>query len=129
MSLANERRSLPPAGLERPNPEAIAVPARPAEAFDPDLEATVIVQRPAFYRHAVLGGNLSIAESYLRGDWSCSDLTPLFRLFARNIALSDSMDQGLRRLLHWPCATLPLVAREQPPRFAAEYPPSLRPGE
>lgn len=98
-----ERAAVAPAcRAGAPNPEAIAVPARPAEAFDPDLEATVIVQRPAFYRHAVLGGNLSIAESYLRGDWSCSDLTPLFRLFARNIALSDSMDQGLRRLLHWP---------------------------
>ena len=69
---------------------------------DSDLSATVIVENPAFYRHAVLGGNLSIAESYLSGDWHCSDLTALFRLFTRNVELSDGMDSGLRRLLQWP---------------------------
>ena len=69
---------------------------------DPELAVTVIVENPAFYRHAVLGGNLSIAESYLNGDWHCSDLTALFRLFTRNVELSDSMDSGLRRLMQWP---------------------------
>lgn len=67
-----------------------------------DLEATVVVHDPAFYRHAFLGGNLSIAESYLRGDWSSPDLTSLFRLFTRNLELSDRMDSGLRRLCQLP---------------------------
>ncbi|MFO0901922.1 MAG: cyclopropane-fatty-acyl-phospholipid synthase family protein [Pirellulales bacterium] len=69
---------------------------------DGDLDAAVFVERPEFYRHAIMGGTLSIAESYLRGDWSCSDLASLFRLFTRNIGLSDGLDSGLRRLMHWP---------------------------
>ena len=73
-----------------------------ARVADPDLAVTVIVENPAFYRHAVLGGNLSIAESYLNGDWHCSDLTALFRLFTRNVELSDAMDSGIRRLMQWP---------------------------
>jgi cyclopropane-fatty-acyl-phospholipid synthase len=66
------------------------------------MNAAIVVHDPAFYRHAVAGGNLAIAESYFRGEWSCSDLTSLFRLFTRNIQLSDSMDRGINRLLQWP---------------------------
>ncbi|MFM7072915.1 MAG: class I SAM-dependent methyltransferase [Planctomycetota bacterium] len=73
-----------------------------AESPEGVLSATVVVENPAFYRHAVLGGNLSIAESYLNGDWHCSDLTALFRLFTRNVELSDAMDSGFRRLMQWP---------------------------
>lgn len=65
-------------------------------------ELTMVVRNAAFYRHTVLGGSLSFAESYLRGDWSTDDLTGLFRLFARNIDLADRLDQGLTRLMQWP---------------------------
>ncbi len=73
-----------------------------------DLQATLTIRAGSFFRHAVLGGSLSIAESYLRGDWDCDDLTALFRIFLRNIALTDRMDRGLsrafavvNRLYHW----------------------------
>ena len=33
-----------------------------------DLRSRLQVHRPQFFRHAVLGGSLSEAESYLRGD-------------------------------------------------------------
>lgn len=73
-----------------------------------DLQATLRVNRPRFFRCAVLGGTLSIAESYLRGDWDCDDLTTLFRIFARNRGSADRLDGGLaklagygHRLFHW----------------------------
>jgi len=47
------------------------------------LCAAVVVHRPRFYRQAVWGGALGVADSYLDGDWDCDDLTALFRLFVR----------------------------------------------
>jgi cyclopropane-fatty-acyl-phospholipid synthase len=63
-----------------------------------DLKATLHVHRPHFYRHAVLGGTLSVAESYLRGDWDCDDLTNLFRIFVRNRDQAGQLDRGFSRL-------------------------------
>jgi cyclopropane-fatty-acyl-phospholipid synthase len=59
-----------------------------------DLSATLVVKRPSFYRHAVLGGTLSVAESYLRGDWECDDLTSMLRIFVRNISQTQQLDSG-----------------------------------
>jgi cyclopropane-fatty-acyl-phospholipid synthase len=73
-----------------------------------DLQATLRVHHPRFFRHAVLGGTLSVAESYLRGDWDCDDLTSLFRIFVRNRDQAGQLDSGLarlasygHRLFHW----------------------------
>jgi cyclopropane-fatty-acyl-phospholipid synthase len=73
-----------------------------------DLAATIAVHRPRFFRRAVLGGTLSVAESYLQGDWDCDDLTALFRIFVRNRATADGFDRGAARLVgllhrgvHW----------------------------
>ncbi len=73
-----------------------------------DLHAHIRVNKPRFYRDAVLGGTLSVAESYFRGDWDCDDLTTLFRIFVRNIDAADRLDTGFarvvglgHRLSHW----------------------------
>jgi len=66
-----------------------------------DLHATIKVVDPAFFRHALLGGTLSVAESYLTGEWDCDDLTSLFRIFIRNIEASDQLDGHLAWLLGW----------------------------
>jgi len=73
-----------------------------------DLQATLLVHRPRFFRQAVVGGTLSVAESYLRGDWDCEDLTSLFRIFVRNSNSAERLDSGLakltkgiHRLFHW----------------------------
>lgn len=63
-----------------------------------DLDATLVVRRPRFFRRAVLGGTLSLAESYLEGDWDCDDLTGLFRIFIRNRAAADRFDCGPARI-------------------------------
>ena len=50
---------------------------------DGGLEVEVDVHRSRFYRKMFLG-SVSIADSYVQGDWDCSDLTSLFRIFLRN---------------------------------------------
>ncbi len=70
--------------------------ARPAPGLDAaastDQETprvTVYVSDPRAYRMVALDGDIGVAESYMAGYWSCDDLVALFRLFTRNIALSD----------------------------------------
>ncbi len=60
-----------------------------------DLAVNLEVHHPKFYRHAMLGGSLSVAESYMRGDWDADDLTGFFRLFVRNMNVIDRLDQGM----------------------------------
>ncbi len=63
-----------------------------------ELQAELQVRQPRFFRRAVLGGRLSVAESYLQGDWDCDNLTALFRIFIRNRSASARLDRGLARL-------------------------------
>lgn len=73
-----------------------------------ELRAELAVHRPRLFRSAMFGGTLGVAESYLRGDWDCDDLTSLFRIFLRNRAAADSLDAGSswgarlgQRIGHW----------------------------
>jgi cyclopropane-fatty-acyl-phospholipid synthase len=73
-----------------------------------DLQATIRIHQPRFFRQAVLGGTLSLADSYVRGDWDCDDLRNLFRIIVRNRDSVDRLDGGLarvasyrHRLFHW----------------------------
>ncbi|MBS0263846.1 MAG: class I SAM-dependent methyltransferase [Planctomycetes bacterium] len=73
-----------------------------------DLQTTLQVHQPRFFRQTLLGGSLSVAETYLRGEWDCDDLTTLFRIFIRNMDKADDMDSGWvklasrgHRLFHW----------------------------
>lgn len=63
-----------------------------------DLRVNLHVHHPRFFRRAVLGGRLAIAESYIQGDWDCDDLTSLFRLFVRNSGSARRFDRGVARL-------------------------------
>ena len=63
-----------------------------------DLSARVTVNNAKFYRRCATGGSLGAAESFLRGEWSCDDMTSLFRIFIRGMDEADRMDRGLARL-------------------------------
>ncbi len=63
-----------------------------------DLHVTIQVHDSRFYRETVMGGTLSVAESYIRGDWDCDDLTRLIRIFVRNLDNADQLDGGLARI-------------------------------
>jgi len=73
-----------------------------------DLRVSIHVNKSRFFRDAVMGGSLSVAESYLKGDWDCDNLTDLIRIFVRNLETTDRLEQGLarmtgmaQRLFHW----------------------------
>lgn len=72
-----------------------------------ELDATVMVSDPGFYRAVAFGGHVGAAEAYAEGAWSTPDLPALVRLFVRNRDVLDGMETGLarvaqplRRLLH-----------------------------
>jgi cyclopropane-fatty-acyl-phospholipid synthase len=66
-----------------------------------DLRVALRVHRPRFFRQAVLGGTLAVAESYRRGDWDCDDLTAFFRIFIRNNDTASRFDRGMAWLAGW----------------------------
>ncbi len=87
---------------------AIAPEEPPAAIAAAPLSATVQVHDARFYGEIVFGGSVGAGEAYMRGDWSCSDLTALARILLQNRAVLDGMDSGigalaqpLRRALHW----------------------------
>lgn len=66
-----------------------------------ELHPTVRVRNSRFYRRAALGGSLAVANSYVRGDWDCDNLTVLFRLFVQNVPAAERLDRGWSRLAQW----------------------------
>lgn len=65
----------------------------------PELEATVWVHDPVFFKAIALRGSMGAGEAYMEGLWSCDDLTAVLQLFARNHNLLNSVDSGLGRSL------------------------------
>ena len=69
---------------------------------------TIDVASQRFYSSLAFGGSVGAGESYLYGDWSCSDLTSLVRLLLINRDVLDNMDSSFSRIkvpvfkmLHW----------------------------
>ena len=60
-----------------------------------DLSCRIEVRSPRFYFSTVAWGSLGAAESYIREEWSCDDLTELIRIMARNRAVLDRVESGL----------------------------------
>lgn len=95
----------------------------PGGAASPEVRLEV--HDAAFWADAAFGGTVGAGESYLRGDWSCDDLTGLVRLMVANRQVMNSMDGGmalvsapLRRILHWVHRNNPQGSRRN---IAAHY--------
>ena len=72
------------------------------------LSVTIHIEEISFYSDAFWGGNLGVAEAYIKGKWTCDDLTAMLRLFCRNIGRATAMNEGLAKvhgalakLRHW----------------------------
>ena len=78
----------------------LADPCGEASFGSPDggLEATITVTDMRFYRAALLGGDVAVAEAYGQGWWECDDLVALVRIFVRNDRVLHRMQTGLARL-------------------------------
>ena len=50
------------------------------------------------YRSIALNGSVGAGESYMTGDWTCSDLPMLIRILSRNKDVVDQIDSGLANL-------------------------------
>lgn len=72
----------------------------------PGPSATIELNNYRFARSLVMGGDIGMAEAYIRGDWSTPDLTQLLYVFCLNEELVDSAFAGnmlvrlCRRVLH-----------------------------
>ncbi len=69
-----------------------------------DLQATIAVHHPRFFRRAVLGGDIGIGESFMDGDWSSPDLVGVVRAAVRNMQRLDRSNRAVSavtRLAHW----------------------------
>jgi cyclopropane-fatty-acyl-phospholipid synthase len=69
-------------------------------APEPDLPAPIElhVRDPRFYRALLADGTLGAADAWIRGLWSCSDLTALMRLSLRNEGALAPLDARWARL-------------------------------
>ncbi|WP_313494073.1 cyclopropane-fatty-acyl-phospholipid synthase family protein [Stenotrophomonas sp.] len=65
------------------------------------LQATVTIDDPAFYRKVAAQGSVGAGESYINGDWRCDDLVTLVRILVRNRDLLDGMERGPARIGGW----------------------------
>lgn len=68
-------------------------------ASDGTDDAQMTVAAPGFYRRSALGGSIGFAESYILGEWTTDNLAAVLRVFCRNMAVADSANSGLVRLL------------------------------
>jgi len=71
------------------------------------LSVTLHVHDVRFYNVLVFGGSVGAGEAYIKGWWSCDDLTTLVRLLIRNRDVLDGMEAGcawltlpLRKMFH-----------------------------
>jgi len=72
------------------------------------LDVALHVHDPSFYADVAYGGTIGGAEAYIRGYWSCSELTSLVRILLRNRSVLEDVDSGtayitrpLQKLFHW----------------------------
>ncbi len=65
------------------------------------LYANIQVHHEAFYRRAVFGGDLGVAESLMDGDWQCDDLTALVRIFVRSRGECRWLNEGAAHVRQW----------------------------
>lgn len=66
-----------------------------------ELSVEVVVNDTEFFKSTVLGGSVGAAESYIKSQWQCSDLTTLVRILVLNIELVDGMEGGAAVVLGW----------------------------
>lgn len=62
------------------------------------LSADLLVSDPQFFQRVLTGGTLGSAESYMDGQWSCSDLTALVRIMIRNIDQVSAINKAVSRV-------------------------------
>ena len=70
--------------------------------------AHITINDPRFYSDIAFSGVIGSGEAYIRGYWSCREMTTLVRILLRNRQVLEHMDSGaalvsrpLQKFLHW----------------------------
>ncbi|MGB3211460.1 MAG: cyclopropane-fatty-acyl-phospholipid synthase family protein [Desulforhopalus sp.] len=84
---------------------------------DQNLQATVTVCHPDFYKKVLFGGSIGGGEAYIAHFWEVDDLTKLVRIMVLNMELLDRMEQGFAFILR-PFHLLRHIARPNSKRQA-----------
>ncbi|MET0331182.1 MAG: cyclopropane-fatty-acyl-phospholipid synthase family protein [Dyella sp.] len=63
-----------------------------------DLQVSMDILDPAFYRAVATNGSVGAGEAYMDGLWRCDNLVGLVQLLVRNRDMLDGMESGLARL-------------------------------
>ncbi|NBR11364.1 MAG: class I SAM-dependent methyltransferase [Alphaproteobacteria bacterium] len=64
-------------------------------------DAEMIIHDYAFAKRMMTGGDIGVAESFLRGEWEAKDLTVFLQLFAANHHLISMMLEGRAIIRYW----------------------------
>jgi cyclopropane-fatty-acyl-phospholipid synthase len=62
------------------------------------LRAILRITDLSFYAETAFGGSVGAGEAYIRGSWSCDDLTALTRIMVRNRAAMNGLEGGFALL-------------------------------
>jgi cyclopropane-fatty-acyl-phospholipid synthase len=72
------------------------------------LTTQISVHDPRFYSDVAFGGSIGAGEAYMRGYWSCDELTTLVRILLNNREVLSGMNgstaallRPLQQFLHW----------------------------
>ena len=65
------------------------------------INAKITVKHAGFYSSVVTGGTIGAGESYMRGEWTSSNLVDVVRLMSANIALTNDMDSSWSAIKGW----------------------------
>lgn len=83
------------------------------------------INSPGFYRSLSLGGSMGLAESYMRGEWQCDDLTTLLRILYRADAkkswIQSTITQASQMGARWLERTRGNTISESRKQIAAHY--------
>ncbi len=72
-----------------------------ADGHCPELDVSVEVLDPAFYRAVAAHGSVGAGGAYMDGLWRSGDLVGLLRLLVRNRAHLDGLESGTARVGGW----------------------------
>jgi len=72
------------------------------------LHPVLTVHHSCFYRKAMWGGSIGVAEAYMAGDWDTDDVANVIRLMVMNRHIFEKLDRGwgrfmepLHQYFHW----------------------------
>ena len=60
-----------------------------------ELHADIRIQDPQVFSHLITRGSIGVAEDYIAGVWSSSNVTNLIRFFVLNMNALDAMESKL----------------------------------